>query len=155
MPDFRHKMSLGTSANFPYHDENDLVLRSRCKYVHLKTHWAPPPNNALKSWGNFTAIALQQNKFYSIGHRSPVLLDCIQLLHFIHITTYFLFWSNQVLLNWRPAVQRSFPQWWVFSDRNHSDNYWAQIILHYCLLWPIVTRFGEILPLWRKSIWLF
>ena len=81
----------------------------------------PPPNNALESWGNFTAIALQQNKFYSIGHRSPVLLDCIQLLHFIHITTYFLFWSNQVLLNWRPAVQRSFPQWWVFSDYHFDD----------------------------------
>ena len=30
--------------------------------------------------------------------------------------TYFLFWSNQILLNWRLAVQWSFHQLWVFSD---------------------------------------
>ena len=33
----------------------------------------------------------------------------IQLLHFIQIRTYFLFWSNPVLLSWRPTVQWSSP----------------------------------------------
>ena len=36
---------------------------------------------------------------------SPVLQVWIQLLHYIQITTYFLFWSNIALINWRPAVQ--------------------------------------------------
>ena len=29
---------------------------------------------------------------------------CSQLLHYIQITPYFIFWSNPVLLNWRSAV---------------------------------------------------
>ena len=33
----------------------------------------------------------------------------------IQITTHFLFWSKPVLLNWRPAVQLFFLQWWVSS----------------------------------------
>ena len=40
----------------------------------------------------------------------------IQLLHFIQIRTYFLFWSNPVLLSWRPTVQWSFPPQRVYSD---------------------------------------
>ena len=32
------------------------------------------------------------------------------------IITYFLFWSNPVVSNRRPAVLRSIPQWWVFSS---------------------------------------
>ena len=36
----------------------------------------------------------------------PLVLQVwIPLLHQLQITTYFLFWSNSVLLNWRPAVQ--------------------------------------------------
>ena len=31
-------------------------------------------------------------------------------------SNYNSFWSNSVFLNWRPAVQWSFPKWWVFSD---------------------------------------
>ena len=44
---------------------------------------------------------------------SPVLLDWIQLFHNIQISTNFIFWSNTILFNWRPAVQWSFPLWWV------------------------------------------
>ena len=44
----------------------------------------------------------------SLNGWSPVLQVWIQLLHYIQITAYFLFWSVPVLLNWRPAVQ------WVF-----------------------------------------
>jgi len=40
-------------------------------------------------------------------------LDLADLLH--TKTTYVLFGSSPVLLNWRPAVQWSFPQRWVFS----------------------------------------
>ena len=40
----------------------------------------------------------------------------IQLLHFIQIRTYLLFWSNPVLLSWRPTVQWSFPPQRVYSD---------------------------------------
>ena len=46
---------------------------------------------------------------------SPVLQGCIRLLHKIQIKSYFLHWSVPVLLNWRPAIQWSFPQRWVFS----------------------------------------
>ena len=49
-----------------------------------------------------------------------VLQVCTQLLDNILITTYFLFWSNPILLNVRPAVQWSFPLRWVYSD---SDFY--------------------------------
>ena len=47
----------------------------------------------------------------------------VLLLLYIQIATYFLFWSVPVLLNWRPAVQWSFSQRWVFSVRiDCSDN---------------------------------
>ena len=47
----------------------------------------------------------------------PVVLVWIQQLHYIQISTYFLLWSNHVLLNWRPAVQ-----WYIpFIPRNAID----------------------------------
>ena len=51
----------------------------------------------------------------SLYGMSPVLIVWIDLLHYVQETTYFLCWSSPVLLNWRPAVQWSFPQRWAFS----------------------------------------
>ena len=44
----------------------------------------------------------------------------IQLLHYTQIITYY-FWSVPALLNWSPAVEWSFPQRWVFSKRDWTQ----------------------------------
>ena len=51
----------------------------------------------------------------SLYRWSPVLQAWIQQLHYIRIKNTFLFLSDLVLLKWRPAVQWSFSQQWVFS----------------------------------------
>ena len=51
----------------------------------------------------------------------PVLQVWTQLLLRIQITTYFLFWSNPILLYWRPDVQWSLVLWWVFSGKAYSS----------------------------------
>ena len=48
----------------------------------------------------------------SLWSWSPVLQAWIQLLHYIQIRTYFLFWSYPVFLNWRPAIHWLFHQQW-------------------------------------------
>ena len=65
---------------------------------------------------------------------SPVLQVCIQQLHYIKITTYSLFWWNPILLNWRQAIEWSFPYsecsayvetrdwwWWYCTSEIVSD----------------------------------
>ena len=41
---------------------------------------------------------------YTLNVGSGRIWLCSQLLHYIQITPYFIFWSNPVLLNWRSAV---------------------------------------------------
>ena len=47
------------SSNSYHQDDNDLVPRSRRKYVHLKTHRAPTTNHASKSCHNFTSYYIK------------------------------------------------------------------------------------------------
>ena len=45
------------SVHLHHHDESVLILSSKHKYVHLKTHWA---SETSKSCSNFMAVQLQQ-----------------------------------------------------------------------------------------------
>ena len=71
----------------------------------------------------------------SLYGMSPVLIVWIDLLHYVQETTYFLCWSSPVLLNWRPAVQWSFPQRWV-SLAYSSDIYLRIPVVGLCAFQP-------------------
>ena len=67
-------------------------------------------------------ISLQMPYYreHSLYGWSPVLQVWIQLLHYIQKTTYFLTWSCPLLLNWRPAVQWSFPNFECSLDTGYK-----------------------------------
>ena len=53
-----------------HQDESVIILSSKHKYIHLKTHWASHTMHQ-----NFKAIQLSQKLFYSIGPWSSYLLS--------------------------------------------------------------------------------
>ena len=53
-----------------HQDESVIILSSKHKYIHLKTHWASQTMHQ-----NFKAIQLSQKLFYSIGPWSSYLLS--------------------------------------------------------------------------------
>ena len=81
--------------------------------IREKSHWI------LTWWGHNTQSLLAPCREHSpLGEASlygwsPVWIQL--LLHYIQKTIYSLPWSSPVLLNWRPDVQWSFPERWVFS----------------------------------------